>query len=222
MIKKVSWLSRSYAGQLEMALVWSGVLEVKGGLWGVPAAMVTAFNALIATARTALDKQLDKSVRTPVTRAACNAAFTALVTQMRYIKNNYFQSPPRTAEELVTLLLKPHSTTYTKSTSPASRPEADLGYGPATLVFHFRDAGAMSRGKPDGVQRLEMAWDFRDDAAAIKSVGELTRHEDSTSSPLTITSAVGERGKKIAFCLRWAGPTGLKGKWSDIHTAIFP
>jgi hypothetical protein len=103
------WLSDSRTGQLAMATVWKSVLSDVGSSWNVLQSDQTKFGGLIEDAAEALEKVQDKASRTHVDSVTCNTAFKALVETMRYLKNNYFNSPPRTEAELAMLELTPHN-----------------------------------------------------------------------------------------------------------------
>jgi hypothetical protein len=96
------------------------------------------------------------------------------------------------------------------------------------LAFHFHDEGAAERGKPDDVCGMELAWDFerwswRDfRRKPPQNVSELRSRTSSDKSPLELTFDEEKRGKRLYFCMRWEGVTGLKGPWSDIAGAYIP
>ncbi|GHU81567.1 hypothetical protein FACS189468_4480 [Spirochaetia bacterium] len=101
-----NWLPGSRVGQLALARQWAAVLADKASDWGIPAAMVSGFIGLITAAEEALAKVQDKSSRTHVDSVVCNMAFKALTEQMKFLKNNYFNCPPRTEEEMAMLGLR--------------------------------------------------------------------------------------------------------------------
>jgi hypothetical protein len=90
-----------------MANQWIAVLNDKGADWNFPTTEKTALIAVAGAAGENLEKVQDTSSRSHVDTVACNEAFGALVAKMRFDKNNYFQSPPRTAVDLALLGLSP-------------------------------------------------------------------------------------------------------------------
>jgi hypothetical protein len=118
MAESKDWLPRSRAGQLAMALTWSEVLDDNGDAWSVPASQVSAFDALMVAAQSALAKTQNTATRTHADSVACETAFKALVEKMRFLKNNYFNSPPRTADDLALLELSPKN-----PPTPVPKPE---------------------------------------------------------------------------------------------------
>jgi hypothetical protein len=112
------WLPGSRTGQLAMALTWSEVLDQKSDAWSIPAGQVSAFDAVMVAAQSALAKTQNTATRTHADTVACETAFKALVEKMRFMKNNYFNSPPRTAEDLALLGLSEHG-----APTPVPKPE---------------------------------------------------------------------------------------------------
>jgi hypothetical protein len=64
MAESKDWLPRSRAGQLAMALTWSAVLDDKGDAWSVPAGQVSAFDAVMVAAQSALARVQNKATCT--------------------------------------------------------------------------------------------------------------------------------------------------------------
>jgi hypothetical protein len=118
MANNTDWLPRSRAGQLAKAVTWSDALEIKSDAWSINASQVSAFDAVLVAANSALAKVQNTATRTHADSVACDTAFKALVEKMRYFKNNYFNSPPRTADDLALLGLSEHG-----KPSPVPKPE---------------------------------------------------------------------------------------------------
>lgn len=78
---------------------------------------MTALNGLIAPAAAALAVTKGQG-RGPVATEVCNAAFAALITKMRFIKERFFLVPPLTNAELIALGLKPKDSIITKKAAP--------------------------------------------------------------------------------------------------------
>jgi hypothetical protein len=96
------------------------------------------------------------------------------------------------------------------------------------LIFHFHDERAGQGSKPEGVRGVELAWDFarwhwkefRRKPPA--DVSELRNRISAVKAPLELTFDEEKRGKRLYFCMRWEGDTGLKGPWSDISSVHVP
>jgi hypothetical protein len=112
------WLARSKAGKLAQSAQQLTDLADFAPDYGVPSAEVTAYIALRAAAEAAYTKTQDKPNRTKVDVVVCNEAFKAMDTKMRFLYHNYFNSPPRTAEERTRLGLPILDNTKTDVPTP--------------------------------------------------------------------------------------------------------
>jgi hypothetical protein len=113
-------------------------------------------------------------------------------------------------------------TTRSPSTPPATFPMADrIDTGVLRQVtIHFRDNGSNHKAKPKGVHGCEVRWEILD--APPARVDTLTHSDFDTNTPVTLAFDESQRGKTLYFCLRWEGPTGLKGPYGEIHNAVIP
>ena len=101
------WLPRSRDAMLHMADAWDAQLTLHGPVWGVPAGKVTEFKSLLTAAKT-LFAEVQSGSRTPVNTEQCRVCFRELELAMRFLKNNWFNAPPRSSDEMVALLLHVH------------------------------------------------------------------------------------------------------------------
>jgi hypothetical protein len=204
-----------------MSLVWSDVLENKGDSWGIPAGQVSTLDTRMVALQSAIAAIENNATRTPVSIAHCKVSLDALVTHMRYLKNHYFLTPPLTAEDLISLGLKPADGTRTPSEAPTTRPEAEIALALRQVTVHFRDEGSESRAKPKGAHACEIAWSLLDEPPA--SIADLIRTVTDTKTPHTFSFDETDRRKTMYLCLRWVGPvTGREGPWSEIYNATVP
>jgi hypothetical protein len=104
-----------------MAKEWLALMTANQALWGILAAVITDFTALIQAAETALAIAQTESTRTPVATAQCKTAFDALIAFMRDTKRRYFLTPPLADADYVALGLKPHDDTATPSGVPTAQ-----------------------------------------------------------------------------------------------------
>jgi hypothetical protein len=115
------WLPTARERQLVMARDWKSVIPGSAAAWSIPADAVTALDALLQTAESALAAARNETTRTPVANAQCKAAFAALGRKMRDMKRRYFLEPPLTDADLVSLGLKPRDSTPTMSGTPTAQ-----------------------------------------------------------------------------------------------------
>jgi hypothetical protein len=226
-IEKGTIMSKSYIPAADSsfndwAANFMAVLSGKATALNIPAADCTALEALYAAWTTAWQacQSANRGKTDTLNKRQSRKAFESGIRS--FVKSWLIYNPLLSDADKDDFGLPIHDTIRTRATPPTTKPVADLVYGQAQLVFHFKDEGAEKRGKPKGVHSLDLRWDFCPDVTSIANVDQLGKSEVSTASPLTLTCNQGERGKQIVFFLRWEGATTLKGPWNGPLTAIFP
>jgi hypothetical protein len=232
-----TWLPGNRTGQLAMAKQWLIVLATQAAVWEIPAALVTAFTALVTAADTALEKVQDKATRTHVDAVACGEAFKDMTVKMRYLKNNYFNSPPRTVEELATLALSPRNPP-TDVPSPQNQVTAKhhpLGDHLIELVIEIvgdilTDNKASDYGvrvywgiMPAGGAAVEAATGRKRELPQTPTGGEdlpFSRFTRKKKEVFDFDSA--DRGKTVYFYLRLENAKGQVGPWGPLLDTIIP
>ena len=106
------WLPRSRDALLHMADAWDAELTLHGGTWNVPADKISGFKSQAAAAKTLL-AEVKSGNRSPVNTEQCRVCFRELEQTMRFLKNNFFNAPPRTSDEMTALLLHVHDSVTT-------------------------------------------------------------------------------------------------------------
>jgi hypothetical protein len=239
MAESKNWLPLSRAGQLAMALTWAEVLGEFGNAWGVQAGTVSAFNAAIAAAQGALAKTQNKATRTHADSVACETAFKALVANMRFLKNNYFNSPPRAADELARLGLSEHGIP-----SPIPKPENQVTgktrpLGDHLIQLELEIIGDMVKDTKASDYGFRVQVAVEDPNAAPGSKGKFGTYlaaapqsgEDFSFSFFIkhkreiLDFDAADRMKKVWFCIhleREKGGQDGKGPWGPIFWTAIP
>ena len=231
-----NWLPSSRVGQLAMAQVWKGVLDSKAGLWNVPAAAVTDIGNLISASQAALTKVQDKASRTHVDSVACNAAFKALADGMRLLKNNYFNHPPRTEEELAMLELSVRN-----SPSAIPPPLNQVAGKTRPLGDHLLEAlleiiGDLVKDADASDYGYRVYVAVEDPAAAAGAVGKYGKYlpaapqsgADFNWSFFTHRKRdvfdfdERDRGKKVWFIVHLENAKGERGTWGPLFWTVIP
>jgi hypothetical protein len=106
------WFPTRRDDVIHMADDWEAQLDAKGAAWGVSAAQIAEFKSQKAAAAAML-AEVKSGNRTKVNTEQCRLLFHELSLTMHFLKNNFFNSPPRTNDELVSLLLPVHDGTPT-------------------------------------------------------------------------------------------------------------
>ncbi|GHU81417.1 hypothetical protein FACS189468_4000 [Spirochaetia bacterium] len=220
---------------MALAHQWAGVLADKASDWSVPAARVTALNGLITTAEEALAKVQDRSSRSHIDSVACQTAFAALKAEMQFLKNNYFNSPPRTAEELAMLGLADHN-----PPGPIPSPENQVTgktrpLGDHLLELRMEIVGDMIRDQEasDYGKRVYAAIEDSANAGAPSKYGKYLAAPPLSGEDFSwsfFTRRRGEifdfneqdRGKKVWFIVHLENAKGDKGPWGPLFWTIIP
>ncbi|GHV42423.1 hypothetical protein AGMMS50268_02390 [Spirochaetia bacterium] len=88
------------------------------------------------------------------------------------------------------------------------------------LVIHYRDYSGDWQGKSDRHQGIEFRHAILDHYPA--GIEELTGTTFDIVSPCIFDFNETQRNKPFYFIMRWENPSGKKGPWSEIYSAIIP
>jgi hypothetical protein len=91
---------------------------------------------------------------------------------------------------------------------------------PALVEVHFHNKGEKSRAKPHGVHGAEFVYALLDEPTEDWTL--LTHSVFVTRSPLKLTFAGTERGRKLYISGRWENVRGEKGPWNEIQEIVIP
>jgi hypothetical protein len=158
---------------------------------------------------------------TKVDTEAKNDAKKAAVKVIQLFVNRYLRYPPVTNEDRTAMGIPNHDIHPTPVPRPDDIPEVEvLLPKPRMLRFRFRRVNMKRWGKPAGVHGMELLWIIAD--APPKEVEELVHSSFATKSPLDLTFAESERGKRVCYAVRWETEAMKKGDYSEIMSAIIP
>jgi hypothetical protein len=118
---------------------WEAQIDLHGLAWGIPPELIARFKSQLAAAK-ALLAAVRSAGRNSVNTEQCRIAFRDLELTMQFIKANYFNSPPRTADEIIALLLSLHGGSSTPILSSNVVPGLSLHNTDGLLVKLFMDA----------------------------------------------------------------------------------
>jgi hypothetical protein len=151
---------------------WEVQIDLHGTAWGIPPDLTARFKSRLAAAK-ALLSEVKSAGRNSVNTEQCRLAFRDLELTMQFIKANYFNSPPRTADEVIALLLSLHDGSSTPILPSNVVPGLSLhntdGHG--MLVKLFMDAIPSDRRSADHCfgkwgLKLPGRWATLEEAAA--------------------------------------------------------
>ncbi|MDR3352970.1 MAG: hypothetical protein LBO00_08250 [Zoogloeaceae bacterium] len=157
------------------------------------------------------DDVLAKQATREALEHACRQYYSA------WISNNPHVSDVDRNELRVTI----KSGARTPSTSPTTRPIAEkIETALRQITIHFHDEGSTHKAKPKDAHECEISWGLLAEPPVDEA--HFPHSNVDTRTPFTLTFHENQRGQKLYFCLRWIGPTGLPGPWSEIYNAIVP
>jgi hypothetical protein len=204
-----------------MAKTWIEVLADKGAEWNVPTAEKAALAGLADAAEEALAAAV--ASRSPVTTAACQAAFDALEAKMRFIKDRYFKVPPLTAADLRSLLLHEK-----KEPAPVGKPSAQatattIPAGPGRILLKIQfisdvlyDAAAANYGVSVFARVLSAGEPIPTAIEGFERLRFVRRKNEVVVRPES------ERGMRICFYFVVEAPSGDQGDPGPIIWTIIP
>jgi hypothetical protein len=145
-----------------------------------------------------------------------------LETVCRQYYSAYINGNPQISDaDRENLRVPVHSGARVPSTPPTTRPVADkIDTALRQITISFHDEGSLKKAKPKGVHECEIRWGLMETPPVNEE--DFPHFDIDTRTPFTITVHENQRGQKVYFCLRWIGPTGLKGPWSEIYHAVAP
>jgi len=157
--------------------------------------------------------------RSPGAVAAKNQARRAYKAALRlFIKSNIFGNPVMTPGDIELCGLKPYDRARTRIPVPLQLPIVTLqhGAGNVFVVRYFRlddETGAQRRGKPDGVAKIEFAYNINLQPASPEDCAE---HRTSSRSPIRVDVLPSMRGQSVWFYARWVNVHDEAGPWTNL------
>jgi hypothetical protein len=161
-----------------MAEAWNGQIDLHGAAWGIPPERITAFKYLLAQTKI-LFADVKTAGRNSVNTEKCRGLFRELEIAMQFMKANYFNSPPRTSDELIALLLSLHG----GSSSPILPSDVVPG-----LSLHNTDGhGMLIKLFMDGVPLDKRSADHFFGKWGLKPAGRWAALEEAAADPRLLT-----------------------------------
>jgi hypothetical protein len=230
--KSGDWLERNHVAlHQQVNSTWkhimplsNGVLEKFGYLTGsvILIWITTVVGKAVEAFNTAFANWLEPTERTSIKQALLIEAEKTLRPLFRQLHILFKGNPAISEADLVSMNMPRRRRAPRNSTSaPDSFPSAFAEVlGQCSLAIYFRNSGANSKGRPDGIRGVELVWVMADQKPV--SYDDFRHTVLSTRSPITLNFNLCDRGRKIYFALRWENQLGVKGGWSMIGEAIVP
>ena len=146
-----------------------------------------------------------------------DAAEANFITEARALSAQMQVNPSITDAQRNGLGLPVRSTTRTAVGVPTTRPVAEVDTSQRLQhTISFRNEGATSKAKPEGVRACEI-WCVIGPAPA--SVADARYLATDTATPYLATFDAADAGKSVHYFLRWVNTRNQPGPWSETVTA---
>jgi hypothetical protein len=207
---------------LEWLTVVVNYLKNKFPYWNIPESAQQNVEQLLANFAIAFGLAEDPQTRTKAAVTAKRETRLAAETGIRaYLRAFVTNNPLVTDEDRNNMALPIHKTTHTHVPAPTRYPFFTVDSSVLRrLTIDFFDQSATRKAKPEGVHGAEIRWAVLD--TPVLHLKDLTNSSFDTRTPFTLEFDEELRGKTVYFCLCWENPTGEKGPWSEIVSAIIP
>jgi hypothetical protein len=219
---------------MHMADAWIDQLGQHGPAWTVPPGKITEFSAHHAALKT-LFAEVKSGERTPVNTERCRVMFREEELLMRFLKDNFFNMPPRTSDELAALLLSVHDGHPT----PVPLPEVSPGLGLHNTGGHgiqarlFLDAEPGDRRSADHFfakwgLKPQGRWATTEEAAADPRLltrpparaGDLPMHFSTGRKTHVLDFSLADIGMELYATVCWQTPRNQDGPYCTIVSKL--
>jgi hypothetical protein len=196
--------------------------------WLIPAATVTALQALQTAWTTAYAVAKSPDTRTSVAVGVKQRARKAYEAALRSLIRSYLTYNPLVSDDdRISLDIPVHKTTRTPIPPPTDAVALEL----RQLLGHRVEVNFSvvsldpaekehREAKPYGVRGAEIRWMISD--TPIVDTEDLTHSSFDTRTPFILEFEGDERGNILYVCARWENTTGQKGPWGEIVSAVIP
>jgi hypothetical protein len=191
--------------------------------WNIPQPELDKLNSPQVLWNTTWNAAKNKNNRTAAQVAAKDLARHNYEEVLRdFIQAQLYRNDSVTANDLVECGLRPRDTVRTPVPVPESVPiiNVTLAAGNIMAVRFFRlddEDGAIRRGKPNGVTRVEFAYNVTVEPASPQAC---EFHTGATASPIKVNVPPTYRGQKIWFYARWVNTRDQAGPWTNLDFVV--
>jgi hypothetical protein len=234
---RTDWLPAPRAEILAFAKRWESLFEANRINWQIPQAKVGELTDFISDCDDALEEGITRG-RLPEVNAKIASRFKDLSDFLRDLKRRYIFVPPLTEFNLVALGLKPPDTTPTPIGPPTSQVSAEISY-PGKSLHRLQivpTAGGAYDERSD--YGFKIFWGYLPPGGATTEQALSDRHylvgPPETPEQLASGNMFTRRkrdmiehpydtsGMTCFYCIRYENPTGGKGPWGPMFSAVIP
>ena len=172
------WFPRRRDDVIHMADAWDGQIDRHGQAWGIPQEWIARFKDRLARTK-ALFAEIKTAGRNAMNTEQCRTMFRDLELEMRFLKANCFNSPPRTSDELTGLLLAAHDYHFT--------PVLPSDVVPGLSLHNTDGHGILVKLFMDGVPSDRRSADHFFGKWGLKPAGRWATAEEAAADPRLLT-----------------------------------
>ncbi|MDR2485683.1 MAG: hypothetical protein LBD55_09840 [Treponema sp.] len=177
---RTGWFPSKRDDIIHMADAWNSRLDLHGQSWNVPQDKITGFKDRLAETKT-LFAEVKSAGRNPVNTEQCRVMFKELESAMQFLKANFFNSPPRTADELAALFLAVHD--------GGSTPILPCTVVPGLSLHNTDGHGILVKLFTDAVPSDKRSADHFFGKWGLKPAGRWAAAEEAAGDPRLLTRA---------------------------------
>jgi hypothetical protein len=161
--------------------------------------------------------------RSPAVIAAKRQARSAYEAALRnFIQASIYRNTAMNDGDIELCGLRPYDRTRTPMPVPTTLPIVNLQRAPGNffVVRFFRlddETGAIRRGKPDKVAKIEFAYSLGTQPANPDATEE---HRIATKGPIRVEVPLMFNGQTVWFYARWKNVYDLPGPWTDLDSFV--
>jgi len=192
-------------------------------LWNIIVAALTALNPLQMAWAAAWLVAKVKVNRSPAVIAAKKQSRKAYEAALRtFIQTNIYRNPSMTDGDIEVCGLRPHDHTRTPVPVPTDQPIVVLKHAPGNYFvvrfFRLRDEqGALHRGKPDKVAKIEFAYSLNNQPGSPDNCPE---KRVATRGPIRVELPLNYNGQTVWFYARWKNVYDAAGPWTELDSFV--
>ena len=159
--------------------------------------------------------------RSPAVVAAKKQARSSYESGLRtFIQSNIYHNNSMNDGDIELCGLRPHDSSRSAIPVPVDLPVVVLQRAPGNffVVLYFRlkdETGALHRGKPDKVAKIEFAYSIGVQPVSPDSCPE---RSTNTRSPIRVEVPLNMQGQTVWFYARWKNIYDGAGPWTDLDS----
>jgi hypothetical protein len=221
MAKTTDWMPGPRTEILEMCRVWTEYMTAaRRTAWGVPQDQYNELADLLDAARELLQRVMDKAERTHVITVECQAAFRALESKMRFLRDRWLKAPPMSEGDWAAMGFKRKD-----PPTPTGTPKAEAMV--ETFLAGRHELGMkivyVSGDPKDRANKGYRIW-YRVMAPGeepVTSPEQLNKSFYTRRKKDVVQFDYGDSGKTVYIAVQIEND-GKKGPWGPLVSAIIP